>query len=421
MKILIFEPQFVGHNLNYVRYLIARLSSLGCDIHLLTSEQAVASTEYQHHLSPLIDRFQCHATAGFITHPASGGIAINGFAGNLSLLRGLRDGLRSVQPDHVFIPFGSPFANMGGIPNSMSSQLSRPGLESELVLLFGKYAYRHRGLRHYLKERLALKALSRGPWTRVHHIVPHAIQVMHSFSDSLARKARLLPDPAEQPTVLSQEQARTTLRIPADGRYVSLVGLVDRRKGVLQLMESFSKLTPYLRHNDRLLLAGKATSEVRDAIQIKYGSLVQSNRLITIDRHLSNEELWASCFASNVIATPYPSHRYSASMVIRAAMAGVYVLANSIGWMEDMIPQFGLGSTCDTNNPETFSSHLIDALQLSESFRLNESGKRFVRYHREDNFSSHLTQRVEERLGLEKPGLYSWDEVVSQEAHLQRA
>jgi glycosyltransferase involved in cell wall biosynthesis len=413
MRVLVFEPQFAGHNLTYVMHLVTRLVAMKCDVHLVTSKQAVESEEFSNHLGHLVGSYECHALDGFVQRPRAQGISVNGPAGNYSIMKGLLHGLRRVQPGHVFIPFGNPIAHWAGIPNPVSMELRKQSIESELVLLFGKYAYEHRGWKSHLKERIALAVLSRGPWTRIHHIVPHAVQVMKSYSDKLASKTHLLPDPVDRAPEMLRTQAREILGIPLDGRNISLVGLIERRKGVFQLLEAFAKAIPDLKHNDRVLLAGKTTEEVKTALNGRFAGLLQAGRILSIDRHLSANELWAACVCANVVCTPYPNHRYSASIVIRAAASGVPLLANSIGWMHEMIHQFSLGVTCNTNDEASFAKNIRLSLDRSHEFRIGESAKRFVEFHSAQNFASHLTKRLSERVGDEAQGMptLSWESV----------
>jgi len=413
MRVLVFEPQYVGHNLAYVRHLTSQLLDLGCEVHLLTSRQAVESEEYALHLGTLLPHLHVTASDAYSTRQASAGVRVNGPRAALALLGSLHRGLCEIDPQHVYIPFGNPVSHWCGFPNSASRWLRQRGVETELVLLFGKYAYPHADLRSKIKERLALAILARGPWTRIHHIVPHAVEVMMQYGKRLSRIVSLLPDPVEPAPRMDRPQARKVLKLPEEGRIASLVGLIERRKGVRELLEAFQSALPRLQSNDRLLLAGKATEEVRHLLSGKYAGLCESGRVVSIDRHLSDEELWAACLASNVICTPYPNHLYSASIVIRAAKIGIPVLANAIGWMEQTIQRFSLGATCDTTNPDVFAAQFASSLESSAAYRPNAMARRFVDFHTTENFALRLTDRVAQRMGARDA--YSgvrWEEVT---------
>ena len=62
MRALIFEPQFAGHNLVYVRHIAQALLGLGVDVHLLTSRQAIESEEYTKHLGGIAKDFSVTAS-----------------------------------------------------------------------------------------------------------------------------------------------------------------------------------------------------------------------------------------------------------------------------------------------------------------------------------------------------------------------
>ncbi len=399
MRVLVFEPQYAGHNLAYVHHLAEGLLELGCEVHLVTSAQAVESEEFASHLGDLLGSIHVLQLNSFSKRKASGSIRVNGPSGIYCLWRSLGHGLQAVRPQHLFIPFGNPIASCGGIPNPVSHAIKRNQIEAEIVLLSGKYASPQRSWVARMRERIALFILERGPWSRIHHIVPTAVRRMKGFSPRLAHLASLLPDPVEAPPSMSKMQARSLLGIPTHGRIIALTGLLEHRKGVPELLRAFEIAAPDMQSTDRILLAGKATAEVRALLADRYSNWIETGRILFLNRHLSNNELWAACIAADLVCTPYPKHLFSASIVIRAARVGVPVLANSIGWMEQTIPLFGLGATCDTLSPVDFAVQLRTCLDESDGYRIGIAGQRFLAFHSPENFASRLTGRVAERMG----------------------
>ncbi len=398
MRVLIFEPQYVGHNLAYVNYLASRLVELDCDVHLVTSRQALESDEFENHLGHLRPHLRCLPVDVFSKRSKGNGISVNGIVSARSLMRGLQIGLKSIQPEHLYVVSGNPLAHWMGLPNPISSYLRNHGIESEVVLLFGKYAYRHQGFSAALKEKLALLALARGPWNRIHHILPRAIEAMSTFSREFAQRARLLPDPIDPPILMTRSEARRSLGIPENGRYMGLIGVIEKRKGIFKFLEAFERALVHLRADDRVLLAGKSTEEVRSFLASRFQELSNSGRLIFLDGHLSAQDLWAACNASDVVTTPYPDHVYSASIVIRAAAINRIVLANKIGWMEETIDELSLGITCDINDSQMFAAKIVESLDSSLNFTINARAQRFVQFHSQSNFATCLTDRLCERM-----------------------
>ena len=313
-------------------------------------------------------------------------------------MRSLLGELKTNRPDHFYLPFGNPLAHALGIPNPVSRSLRQQGIESEIVLLFGKYAYNHTDLSSKAKEQLALKLLANGPWARIHHIVPHALEVMHRHSARLRGIAHLLADPVDPAPSMTKSQAKDMLGLETSAKYISLIGLIDRRKGVHDLLAAARKLGPHCDPRVKILLAGKNSQEARDLLAEEYGDLLSSRRLVVLDRHLSQTELWAACIASDVVTTPYPKHQYSASILIRAASVGVPVLANAIGWMQDATDRFGLGWVCDTRNPIEFAQRIRDITDGTQSYRISDRSRAFVEFHSLSNFQSQITARIAQRM-----------------------
>ncbi|MFN7735364.1 MAG: glycosyltransferase [Pirellula sp.] len=400
MKVLIFEPQYVGHNLAYVRQIASRLVEMQCEVHLLTSVQATQSEEFRKHLDSVLPSIQVLGLDRFSVRAGSQGIRVNGPHAIASMMQSFLSGLKRVEPEHVFIPFGNPLAHWCGFPNPLSSWLRRNQVETELVLLFGKYAYPHTDWKSAIKEKIALSILAKGPWTRIHHIVPHAIDVMKRHPSRLASIAHLLPDPVEAVPSMSKSEARRMLGLPTQSRIVSLVGLLERRKGVRELLEAFEIAKPNLLPTDKVLLAGKATDETRELLANRFAHLIADGSVLCIDRHLTSNELWAALIGCDLTTTPYPEHVYSASLVIRGAAAGIPVLSNSIGWMDQTVRRFQLGTVCNTNDKQVFAEHLRMALDGAAGYSTTIEAKRFVDFHSSENFAAKLTQRLAERMGI---------------------
>lgn len=398
MRALIFEPQFAGHNLVYVRHIAQALLGLGVDVHLLTSRQAIESEEYAKHLGGIAKDFSVSESDLFSNSSKGSSVRVNGPGGLFASMRSLLGELKANRPDHFYLPFGNPLAHALGIPNPVSRSLRQQGIESEIVLLFGKYAYNHTDLGSKAKQQLALQLLANGPWARIHHIVPHALEVMHRHSARLRGIAHLLADPVDPAPSMTKLQAKDMLGLEPSAKYISLIGLIDRRKGVHDLLAAARELGPHCDPRVKILLAGKNSQDARGLLAADYGDLITSRRVIVLDRHLSQSELWAACISSDVVTTPYPMHQYSASILIRAASVGVPVLANAIGWMHDVTDRFELGWVCDTRNPIEFAQKIRDITDWTQSYRVSDRSRAFVEFHSLSNFQSQITARIAQRM-----------------------
>jgi len=243
---------------------------------------------------------------------------------------------------------------------------------------------------------------------------PIVVRALQRRAPGLWRRTRLIPDPVECFDPPARAEARRRLGIPEDGRYIGCVGYMDRRKGIDRLIRAF--LAARLGRTERLLLAGGQESAIRELLADEAADAVRERRIITLERYISDEEFRLSVAAMDVVCTPYPpdaGHSGSSSIVIHAAGQERPVLGSASGWIGNTIQRFGLGQVCDVTDMVAFARAISASLDASPDYRISESGRRFVEFHRPENFVACFTRRLRERLGLPDPsGLPTWDWVL---------
>jgi len=207
-------------------------------------------------------------------------------------------------------------------------------------------------------------------------------------------------------------EARRRLGLPLSGRYIASLGNLDARKGIHLLLQAFAQAK--LASNDRLLLIGKPSPEIRTLINTQMGPLVRDERLILIDDYVSDETFNFGMCAADVICTPYPRHIGSSGIVVRAVATGKPILASDYGWVGAVVSAFKLGTTVPVHDLGTFAEQIVKSLDNAESFRLTEGGRRFGAFHTIQNFSTHITARIQMRLGQGEPNhKMQWSQVMA--------
>jgi glycosyltransferase involved in cell wall biosynthesis len=225
-----------------------------------------------------------------------------------------------------------------------------------------------------------------------------------------------MPDPIDPWVSVSKAEARRRLGIGVEGRYIGCVGAMTPIKGVDLLIKAFAAAR--VSSGDRLLLVGKMDNTVRGLVQHDMAELAKRDRIVVIDRYVSDEELSLAVDAMDVVCTPYPNHIGSASIVIRGAAAHRPVLAQAFGWMGMVVPRFGLGWTCEVRDRDTFSGAIQRALANAEYYQFGPSVESFVNFHTVPNFIAHWTRNVRARLGKPMPAeMVSWDDVIRTETN----
>lgn len=232
-------------------------------------------------------------------------------------------------------------------------------------------------------------------------------------SDSGSRRGthRLLPHPVERPRALDRQAARAALGIPQDGRYLAFVGSTDGRKAIPELLAAFRAAG--LAANDRLLIAGSLYEPHRALVRSAFADLLASGRIVSIDRHLSSEEVGLAFSAADMVAvTYYPMDDLSANL-LSAIAAGRPVLANAHGYSKRMIAEFELGWSCDIRDPAAFAETIRHAMAGSATFAISEKTRRLIEFHRPENYTETVLSRLKRRLGIEPADVRSWEWVSS--------
>ncbi|MEM6798481.1 MAG: glycosyltransferase [Planctomycetota bacterium] len=410
MRVLIFEPQFAGHNLAHAARLVRSVADLGCQPVLATSPQALASDEFDLHLAGLRERFELFQVQGLRSDKLGRRLRTNGVGALAGLYRGLVRSIRSTRPGHVYVPCGNLLARFGWLPFGLSSALQDCGAEAETLIIGGRYLQRPRNRKERLRQQLVLNMIGAGPWRHVHQCNDATDKVLRRHGGRLAEIARLMPDPIGHVSYEGRQQARRALGLPLEGRSMAVVGLVEKRKGIRELATAFRDSSSRLRADDRLLLLGSFHPDVHAMLQGEFADLLDSGRVVIIDRRLSQADFGRAIRAADVVATVYPHHPYTASMVVAAAASRRPVLASDSGWIGRTVRRFGLGWRCEPGDPNDMADAVLAALHGCENFAPTAAADRFLRYCSDANFGAHWTVRLRQRLGLPAdPEFRTWE------------
>lgn len=408
MHIALYEPNPDGHRYTHVKRLLPVLHAIareaGASLTFVTSREGLASPEYAAQIKGVEHLAAIEASMPFEKTGAMRD-TLRSFATHLRRIA------TDLKADHILMPYADGTIQTVGL-RRLTGRFSLPkGVEIEGLMMRGSFAYEQPGgLKAALRTRAWLTLTAAAPFRVVHHMDPIVVRALEARAPALARRVRLIPDPVEPFDPPPHAEARRRLGIPEDGRVIGCVGYQDRRKGIDLLIRAF--LAADLAPTDRLLLAGKQEQPIRDLLAGEGAQAVKAGRIITLARYISDEELCLGVAAMDVVCTPYPpgaGHSGSSSIVIHAAGQGRPSLGTDHGWVGDTISRFGLGWTCDVTRPEVFAGAIRASLEGAGAFRLGEAGRRFVAFHRPENFGACFARRLRERLNLPPvQGLRDW-------------
>ena len=175
-------------------------------------------------------------------------------------------------------------------------------------------------------------------------------------------RVRTIPDSFVQPPVPEGRIAklRGELNIEPDRKVLLLLGILDRRKGPLQLLEAVRRIPEPTKRKLCLLLMGKIDREIENSV-LEQVELLQQERLVQLianNRYITDTLVQDYYEISDVALTTYQGHMGMSSALIRAGLAGIPVLSSEYGLMGELVHRFRLGAVVDTTNSEAFTRSL---------------------------------------------------------------
>ena len=264
---------------------------------------------------------------------------------------------------------------------------------------------------HLIKENIYRLAFSGCTWTRLNFVnfLYYEYVLQHQYN--WAERISLVPHPIPVTPRLSQTDARRLLGVPEDGRYLGILGSLDKRKAIPELLAAYR--TAKLPATDRLLLAGCLDQQYRALIASEYGDLLKSERLLLIDRFLTDQELNQGYSAFDLVCTTYRDFPGAASLMLKGIAAGRPVLADDFGWCRALIRRFGVGWTTDVSDTYGFAQTLRKALDASTRYTETEAIKRLLRFHDPTNFTETMLDHIRRVVGKpERRPILTWDWVL---------
>jgi glycosyltransferase involved in cell wall biosynthesis len=406
MHVVIYEPSPGGHRYTHIKRLLPAVAKLAQRITFVTTREGVASPEYEAQIKGV--EHLCEVETSIVLD----GSAFGSFRDRAEDLRRVATQLA---PDHLLVPYADRTIQMVGLRSLMRLFSLPEGLELEGLMMRGSFAYKRPTLREVVRARAWLTLTAAAPFQLIHHMDPIVIRAVEDRAPDLWRRMRLVPDPVERYEPPSTGEARRRLGLREDGRYIGCVGSIDRRKGIDRLIRAF--LAARLDRGDRLLLTGRQEPAIRQVLIQEASDAIRQGRIVTLDRYITDEEFRLSIAAMDVVCTPYPpdgGHSGSSSIAIHAAGQQRPLLGTSFGWIGDTIQRFELGRAADVMDVLAFARGVSASLDASNEYRITEAGRRFVEFHRPENFVACVTRRLRERLSQPADaGLRTWDWVLA--------
>jgi glycosyltransferase involved in cell wall biosynthesis len=389
-RVLIVEPDLTGHHAPYLRHMLRGLAELKQKAIVLTSRGATNVPQFALHLQDVSagvtwdDRLPPFDRSLRYTH--------NFFGELLQAVK--RHGA-----ERVWVPYADYVSLYLGARASIGWKARLPkGVLVEGLSFRGTFAYPAPHWPKLLSKTLTRLFVHKANWDVLHFLDPIPFERICQQYPQQSHRFRVMPDPVENVPHVKPDVARAKLGIPTSGRYAGYLGLMTDRKAADGLLRAFRQAK--LAAQDRLLMAGPMSEEVRSFVKQTHGDLLSAGRVVCLDQHLNLDEVALGVMACDLVCIPAKFRMGSSSFLIRAATAGKPVLADNFGWTGWAIERFDLGWNVDLNDPSAYARTFEVAMENAMGKTQSAAAERFVRFHSAENFQAHWTASLREQLGL---------------------
>jgi len=390
MRVLIFEPKFVGHFLGFAAVTANAFAELGCRVTMALPSKARDTDQASIKLVDLPENVDIRFD---IDVPKLYQKWTNAKFETAALSVALDD----VPTDQLVLPSGD-FVLSGLIKNGALRRRLRSLDGVDLVLHNCHQVYPKLGARQRcwcVLDRLAV-SLARG--IRLHTVDPFAmssaaVSRMSIFGNPVHPLPHFRVVPANPP---SQAEARAKLRLPAAGRMLGSVGDLGRRKGTELLIKSFVLSQPG--PNCYLVLFGLLSGTAKQILE-EHRPLVEQGKIICHDSFVSDSDFYNFFYAMDAIWAGFPHQVGIASTQLYAAEARRPIISSNYGAVGWLTTEYGLGRAF----PGTVEAMTaaISWFQQSEQWRPDPQGlERLLSYHTTEEFNKHITYGVRQRLSV---------------------
>ena len=379
MNLLIIEPRFGGHYLEYVRkFLVGIDPQTPIALTLATSPQCGLSAELSGLVAQVQSRFEltvvptdqlrrCVSSKA----PTSGTQIFQSAWQELCAFRRVfREATTNIGVDAVFVPYldsvwpaiilrPDPFSGTRwfGLTMRRRFHLPRQGV-----------AVRLRAVDH-VDEILFRRFLSLPSPGHIGVLEPYLPTYAQAVSGSGPRKVIFVPDPAD---IISgdREKSRRRLGLRQSDLAVVLFGRIDERKGLPLLHEALTR--PDWPAEAVLLLVGLDAGRAERRFRQARAASNREPKIACFDGYQSDQEV-ADVFAAGDVAwLAYQDHAGPSGLLVQAAKAGLAVLARPYGIIGYEVARYDLGLLVNT------AADVVSALNflITNSGRGREMGAR---------------------------------------------
>ncbi len=201
------------------------------------------------------------------------------------------------------------------------------------------------------------------------------------------------------PRTESQKVSREDLGVLPGRVLFTLLGVLDQRKGVKELLEALRKVPDDKLKKMSLLLIGRVKENHRESIHQAVKDIQNDHpvQIVLCDQWIEEGSVQDYYEISDVVLATYQRHMGSSSALIRAALAGKPVLSSDYGLMGEIVRRRRLGVTVNTEDPEAVAAKIGEVIDSDLSSLLDlEEATRFAAEHSQEHLTDDLALMLQD-------------------------
>ncbi len=393
MRLMFYAPQHTGHHFAYLARMLPGFIELPVEIIVATTPQALESNEYARTLAPLAGSIRIETCC---TPPPRRPLR-NARHRYAELIQAIR----TLKPDHVAVSYADGIWDHAFLSTVTGRRPWPRELPVEGWIYRGRFGeLQDRRWKSFLRRRMFRELLRRGVFHKLH--LHH--EILYEFASEAATGTTtsvvLAPDPILIKPPMTPQAARRELGLPTDGVWIGTAGMIAPFKGSVLFLEAFRiRCEQNAQPSARALLAGPHDEEIRTMLRREpYRSWVAEGRIVSLDRFLNEDEMYAAAAAVNVVVSPYPQHQNRSSIILWAAAAGRPSVASDESNVGYVIRKERLGTACKVHDPALINDAVTATLSTPWTEEDAQRVRRYAEFHRIENYQRISSQLVRERL-----------------------
>jgi glycosyltransferase involved in cell wall biosynthesis len=392
MRLLFYQPNYTGHHLAYLARMLPGFRDLPAEIVVATTPQALESDEYRRTLAPLAAwiRFETCCTG-----PSGGTVSKARHR-----YRELVQAIGTLAPDHVAVCYADGIWELACLSTLLGRRPWPRGLAVEGWIYRGRFGdvADHRW-KSVIRRGIFRRLLRQGLFAKLH--LHH--ELLYEFARPQAERSptqvELAADPIQIRPPQSGTEARRELGVTGDGRWIGMAGVIARYKGAELFLEAYRLRREAGASPVHALLAGPHHEDVRAMLrEPPYREWVADGSIVSVDRFLDENDMFAAASAVDVLVAPYPHHQNRSSIILWGAAAGRPCVGSDESCVGFVIRQEQLGLTCNVLDTRALATAISAALEQAWTADDVARVRRYAEFHRVENYQRLSSALVRSRL-----------------------